>query len=109
MIEQHGPDAATLVIIHDGERDLGAFRSRVDVATNADDALILTIGLDSHKGDVLAEVDFGEVDDCLVAEFVHSGEEPKVDRSARQSMECVTQPSLIVWPDRSNMSGCAVK
>ena len=59
MVEQDRSDTAPLMLVEDGERDLGASRPGDDIATDADEALVAANAQRRHQGDVAYEVDLG--------------------------------------------------
>ncbi len=112
VLEEQRADPASLVLVGDGERHLGARRRRavVDrvVAADADDALAVALDERRDQADVAHEVELGEAGELLGRQLLLRTEEAKMDRLDAQTAEVLSQPVLVVRPDGADQDRAAV-
>ena len=108
MVEQNRADTASLMLVEYGEGDLGARRSRGDIAADADEALVGAGAQRRHQRDVGDEVDFGEAYEVLLAQRTLQSEEAMVDRVLAHVAEVIEQAFLVVGADTADMDRTAI-
>ena len=104
VLEEHGPQPATLVVVTDDEGDLGIGVVDPVIATDADQ-LPADSGNQRHSVDV---VDVGEAMDVALGQLGVGGKEAVVDRLVRQRAMERRKPIVIVGIDGADPHGTPV-
>jgi hypothetical protein len=108
VLEEHGTDAAALVLVGHGEGDLGGMRLGPRVTSDPDDALGAVVAQRGDEAGAVDEVEPREAIELRVGEPALRPEEPEVDRTRAQSMEVLDQALAIVGPNGADVDRGAV-
>ena len=105
VLEHDRREPASLLVVLHRERDLGLVRAGGPVVARHRDDLVTELGDERHP---VVVVHVGEVLELLVRRCRHRGEEPHVDRLAREPREQSEQPGVVGGADGPEMDRSAV-
>src|ERR1700674_869702 len=109
MVEQNAADAASLMIVENGEGDLRVGRiGDADVARDADKAFTAAVAQSGDESDVRDEIELGEAHQLVVGHGAFDAEKPMVDRLLAEALEMLEQAFAIVGAQGADVDRSAV-